>query len=164
MGRAAEAGVTSYRPNDDEAACAAAVAKRRNKLNSGQSNLPGGETATEKEMFLQHYTACLAEIAVSRVTNLCWTGCGVGATGLKDVGDMWQVRSISDPSRGLLVRPKDDDNDPIVLVYVDRGTRECHLLGWEFVGWVKHYGRAVDQETDRPCWIMPPDELRQHFN
>lgn len=148
-----------YRPNDDEAAVAALVARRRNSLNGGGTNLPGGETETEEGRFLQHYRACLAEIAVSRITNLCWTGCGKGSAGLHDVGDKYEVRSIADRGRGLLARGKDKDHDPAILVYVGHD-RACEIIGWEFFGEVKRRGRALDEDSPSPCWIVPSSALR----
>lgn len=150
----------SYRPSDDEAAAALVVAKRRNTLNSGQSNLPGGETASEDERLRQHYVACLSEIAVSRLLNRAWTGCGRGADGLRDVGDQFEVRSITDQKRGLLLRSKDDTPPPYVLVYVDVRTRECHALGWSYGHEARSNGRALDADTDRPCWILSVGNLR----
>lgn len=153
-----------YRPNDDEACVAAAVAKRRNSLNGGGSNIPGGETATHEERFLQHYRAALAEIAVSRMTNLCWTGCGKGAEGLRDVGDALEVRSVASAGRGLLVRPPkngdpEDTLAPHVLVLVTED-RWCVPLGWETYGGVKAKGRSLGADSDRPCWILEAGSLR----
>lgn len=147
-----------YRPNDDEAACAWTVAQRRNTLNSGQSNLPGGETAPEDVRLRQHYTACLAEIAVSRILNLCWTGCGKGSEGLRDVGGTWEVRSVTKRGRGLLVRQKDDEQAPFVLVYVDPVTRCCEIVGWEYCREVRSRGKFLD-ERDHQAWVLEPDKL-----
>lgn len=149
--------VVKYRPNDDEAACAWTVAQRRNELNNGGSNLPH-EKMDADAMLRQHYTACLAEIAVARLLNLCWTGCGKGSEGLRDVGNTWEVRSVSKRGRGLLVRQKDDEQAPFILVYVDPVTRECELLGWEFCHQVRARGRFLD-ERDHGCWVLPPEEL-----
>lgn len=150
-----------YRPNDDEAAAALVVAKRRNTLNGGGTNLPTGETADEAKRLNQHYTACLAEIAVSRLLNLAWTGCGKGAAGLRDVGGTVEVRSIIETRRGLLLRPKDDPEPPYVLVYVDQATRNCHALGWAYGSDVRARGRLLDGETSKPCWILGQDGLSE---
>jgi hypothetical protein len=148
-----------YQPNDDEAHVAWTVAQRRNRLNHGQTNLPGGESADETERARQHYAACLAEIAVSRLTNLCWTGCGKGACGLRDVGNQWEVRSITDRSRGLLVRSKDDLDAAFALVYVNPETRTCDVLGWAFGHEVVDRGRLLDGDSLKPCWIIPASDL-----
>lgn len=149
-----------YRPNDDEASIAMVVAKRRNKLNGGGTNIPGGEVATTDERLLQHYRACLSEISVSRITNLCWTGCGKGAHGLRDVGNVLEVRSIPTPNKGLLARGKDNDLYPCALVLV-QDDRWCEVMGWEFFGNVKRNGRIIDGESESPCWILPAGELRK---
>jgi hypothetical protein len=151
-----------YRPTEDEAHAALAVARRRNRLNGGQTNLPGGETASEAERLMQHYTACLAEIAVSRIANRCWTGCGKGADGLYDVGNLYQVRSITQPGRGLLIRRKDlqNGNPPFVLVQVN-ADRECVLLGWLRPTEVLEIGRELDADSPSPCWIASQNQLRE---
>jgi hypothetical protein len=144
-----------YTPTYDEKVCAYFVAEIRNSKNGGGSNLPYGETMTHRERFEQHYVACLSEIAVSRLTNLCWTGCGKGATGLKDVGDRWEVRSITDMHKGLLVKWKDIDSDSQVLVFVDTKTAMCTVLGWASVLRVKEEGKPFASETDKPFWVLP---------
>jgi hypothetical protein len=153
-----------YRPNDDEAAVAFTIAKRRNQLNGGGSNLPGGERATIGERLLQHYAAALSEIATSRMTGLCWTGCGKGAEGLRDVGDLIEVRSVRSPELGLLVRrPKpgklEDIGVPYVLIHVGED-RWCAPLGWEYWDVVLDMGRVQGERTDHPCWILEPERLR----
>ena len=148
----------SYVPNDDEAKVARLVAKIRNTLNRNQTNLPKGETATKQEREDQQYHAILAEIAVSRVFNLCWTGCGKGSEGMRDVGYLLEVRSIQQSHLGLLVRDKDEDDSPIVLVLVDEN-RKCTLLGWEMVGNVKKHGRVLDGDTSKPAYIMRQEQL-----
>jgi hypothetical protein len=141
-----------YRPTDDEAAIANVIAKRRNGLNGGGTNIPGGETADKAERHRQHYCAALAEIAISRLTNLCWTGCGKGADGLRDVGGLLEVRSIIDAHKGLLARPKDGDG-PCALVLVN-DHRECRLLGWATFAEVRENGRAIDEGSTKPCWVL----------
>ncbi len=147
-----------YRPNDDEAAVALLIAKRRNSLNGGGSNLPQ-EKATPEERLLQHYRGALAEISVARLFNLCWTGCGKGATGLHDVGGWLEVRSIKDPTRCLLAHFADRNTDPAVLVYVEDSTRKCALLGWTYFGVVKREGEELAPGTDKRCWILPQSKL-----
>lgn len=148
-----------YTLTDDEAACAAVVARRRNRFNAGQTNLPGGESASESDRLLQHYMAAMAEIAVSRVTNLCWTGCGRGSDGVPDVGRALEVRSVSRRGLGLLARRKDRDDLPCVLVLVEPKA-QCTILGWETYGEVKRRGRGRDLDSERPCWTLPADKLR----
>jgi hypothetical protein len=147
-----------YVPNNDEAAAAMCVADIRNKKNGGQTNLVK-ENQTSDQRRMTNYRGVLAEIAVSRMLNLCWTGCGKGATGLKDVGNLFQVRSIGDIALGLLCRSSDLDSDPFVLVYVDQD-RSCQALGWEYAEHVKEQGRARDVGSDKVCWILRNDRLR----
>jgi len=156
----AVAPVLSYRPNDDEAAVAYEVAKRRNSMNAGQSNIPGGEHATVGQRLAQHYAACLSEISLSRITNLCWTGCGKGAHGLLDVGDRYEVRSIVDRTHGLLVREKDCEKDvPFALFHVSEETRICELLGWAPPSYVVSKGFGIDLDSEHPAWILPIVQL-----
>lgn len=145
-----------YRPNNDEAAVALLIAKRRNALNRGGSNLPDGETATPEERLIQDYCAVLAEIAVSRMLNLCWTGCGRGSDGLLDVGDCVEVRSITQPHKCISARAKDPDAVPVVLVLVDKATRECKALGWNYYHEVKSQGRRIDRDE---YWVLPKSAL-----
>jgi len=151
----------AYRPNDYEAACAAAVARMRGKLNSGQENLIRERTPAS-EQYVIDYVAALAEIAVSRIMNLAWTGCGRSDDGSAsyDVGGFIQVRSITNPSYGLITREKDDPEDQTVLVYVDTGTRCCSVLGWESNQAVRDQGIARDTLTAKPYWTLPQSRLR----
>jgi hypothetical protein len=144
-----------YRPSDDEAACAWVVAHRRRAKNGGQSNLPE-ETATNEERTLNDYQACLAEIAVSRLLNLCWTGCGKQE---HDVGGIFEVRSISDPAYGLQVNERDGDDDPVILVHVNNQSRECTLVGWHFVSAVRQFGKKMRDE--KPWWLLPQSKLHR---
>jgi hypothetical protein len=147
-----------YVPNNDEAAVAMCVADIRNRNNGGQTNLVK-ENQTSDQNRMTNYRGVLAEIAVSRMLNLCWTGCGKGATGLKDVGNLFEVRSIAEIALGLLCRSRDLDSDPFVLVHVDQD-RSCQALGWEFAEHVKAQGRVLDAGTDKVCWILRNDQLR----
>lgn len=152
-------GVRIYKANEDEANAAYIVAKRRNTLNGGGTNIPGGETASESGRLRQHFAACLAEIAVARAANLCWTGCGKGSHGIYDVGDRYEVRSITQRGRGLLIRPKDKQG-LYVLVYVNVEERTCEILGWETPNGVRNRGRVLAEGTESPCHILPEQDLQ----
>ena len=141
----------TYTPTRDEIACARVVAEIRNSTGSG-SNLPT-ETATEEELLEQHFRSCVAEIAVSRTFNLCWTGCGPQEI---DVGNIYEVRSVRSMRHGLLVRARDKDDFPIVLVHVDPQYR-CTLIGWHMIGKVKKRGKQVG--GSHPYWLMTQDQL-----
>jgi hypothetical protein len=142
----------TYRPNDDEAAVAALVARRRDTLNRGGSNFEGGETASREEIYLQHYRACLAEIAVSRLTNRCWTGCGKGSLKVPDVGGEIEVRSIANPKHGLCVQVRDRDESPVVQVLVTTD-RICNVMGWETFANAKKLGKGYNLHTAHPYWL-----------
>lgn len=151
---------TAYTCTDDERAVAQCIAERRNRMNGGGTNLPGGETATQTERQRQHYRACLSEIAVSRLLNLAWTGCGKGSTGLADVGNFIEVRSIDHDrsTPGLIVRPKDTEA-PFVLCTVNTKTGAVIALGWRWTSEVRQHGRLLDGDTPKPCWLLKRDRL-----
>lgn len=108
------------------------------------------------------YAACLAEIAVSRLTNMCWTGCGRGdgTVPAKDVGDTYQVRSTITPGYGLMVRPADQGDDLFVLVQVSTDTRVCVALGFRSADEARQLGRPHGHDGPHPCWIVSPSQLR----
>lgn len=152
----------SYTPNDDEANVAFLIAKRRNTLNGGRwvSNLTREKESTVSinERLISQYCAALSEITVSRILNMCWTGCGKGACGAEDVGGCIEVRSIVKRGLGLISRKK-DENKICVLVHVDKGTRLCTILGWSSHAYVKKNGVPRDQNTEKPYWVLPEDQL-----
>ena len=153
----------TYALTEDEHATAKLVAKRRNTMNGGQSNIPGGETSSVTQREDTHYRAIVAEIAVSRIFNLAWTGCGKGSYGAFDVGNMLEVRSIDNPSKNLMVRPADaaKRGSPIVLALVQPPDAiRVSLLGWQFVGDAIDSGTPMDQKTTRPYWIVQRHKLR----
>ena len=166
QGKGAAVSRYTYHPNDDEAAVAGLIAKRRNTLNFGGSNLPGGETATVLDRYVQHYRAALAEVTVARIFNLCWTGCGKGSDGAFDVGSWLEVRSVAQETHGLLVRSKDlakGEETPYVLVLVTND-RMCRCVGWSTVRHVKAAGWLKDPQSDSPCWILPAAKLSPMSN
>jgi hypothetical protein len=129
------------------------VAERRNSHNSGQSNLAGGERLDEAARLAQHYRACVSEIGVSRLLNFAWTGCGKGASGLLDVGDAFEVRSVMSRDRGLLVRTRDTETVPFVLALV-AADDSVELLGWAMKDEVIASGLGHSLETDKPYWTL----------
>ena len=156
----------SYRLNDDEAACAATTAHRRNTLNRGGVLIVGGMPMTTEERLAQHDRAVRSELAVSQVLNRSWSGCGKGALGLADVGGFVEVKHITMDKRhyGLLVQECDATpvriDRPVVLVLMDDMT--AMPLGWEFMREVTERGRAVGIGT-KACsgyWVLPQSELR----
>lgn len=94
---------------------AAAVAKHRNP-GLGPSNAEG------------HVRGAQCEFACSVGLNLFWRPFFEVITGLKDVGDMVQVRSTVLSHGRLIVKPADKSCDPFVLV---RQEGRLHsLVGW----------------------------------
>lgn len=153
-GRAMTTRPWSYRPNDDEACAAAAVARRRNGTAHRPHRIPDAPDKTADDIARLHYQGALAEIAVARMLNRYWTGCGKGAHGVLDVGGSVDVRSIAVPHRGLVARDTDPDDVPCVLVHVDRDTRVCTALGWAFYRDVKRNGEPHGEDPARRCWIL----------
>ena len=150
----------SYALTEDERACAEAVAKRRRSLNGGQSNFVT-ETMSSDDRDQQDFRAVSAEIAVSRLLNLCWTGCGKGALVAVDVGHLVEVRSINSPTHGLQVSERDEprSNNPITLCLVT--PTHVQFMGWEFISEVFKQGRKMRE--NKPFWVLPQSKLR-HFD
>jgi hypothetical protein len=82
-----------------------------------------------------HIRGAHAEYATSIALNLFWRPT-IGLIHEKDVGGLVQVRSIDDPRFSLVVKPKDCDEDPFVLV-LQLSRLEYRLLGWLFADQVK---------------------------
>jgi hypothetical protein len=125
-------------------------------LAGGLSNLPNGETLTAEQLLRNDYLACLGEISVARLLNLYWTGITLGAP---DVGGLWEVRTITNPAKGLLVRERDlahRVDAPFILVHVDPDSRHCRPLGWNFARNVLSRGRRLDATTA----VLPQAELK----
>ena len=141
-----------YTLTEPEVACAKAVAGIRMRS--------GGATFSEKHHLENvEVQAAAAEITVSQLLNVSWSGCVPYAT---DVGKFAEVRSISDPDRALLVRARDFPDafgKPVILVYVNG--RNCEIKGWEFAEDVKANGRPMG-EGDRLCWLLPQKKLRHY--
>lgn len=148
---------TVYRLTADERACARTVAQIRNTLNHGQPSAADPLMDSETRL-AQHYRACVAEIAVCRLTNFSWSGCGPGADGRRDVGDSLEVRSVTSRHKGLLVRQKDFDDTPYVLVLVDHDGTEGEILGWAMKEEVMARGTGRDLDS-HPYWTLPVIDL-----
>lgn len=147
-----------YHCTEDEDRLAYTLAYVRRSLNRGGSNC-ARETASKNEKLTQDYNAILAEIAVARVFNLCWTGCGKGSYGGKDVGGLLEVRSVIRRDRGLLANTKENEDSPAVMVLVEN--RLCTLLGWSFFGTIKAFGKVHNKDTPKPFWILPISEMSE---
>ena len=75
------------------------------------------------------------EYASAIALNLYWRP-SIGRLRDKDVGGLVETRSIDADHLSLVVKPKDLDADPFVLVLCRPLTR-CRLLGWLFAREVK---------------------------
>lgn len=84
-----------------------------------------------------------AEIAVAKALNQYW-GAGVTQGDQADVGSNIEVRWTRHENGKLMIRPKDKDDRPYILV---RGIAP----DFEIVGWI--YGREGKQD----CWKRDPD-------
>jgi len=113
---------------------AAAMSKIRRSDSSGDSkiDLP----LTDKQKDRNDIIAVRSEIAVSRMLNLCWTGMGKQQP---DVGGWVEVRSIENPKKNLIIRAKDRDDSPCVLVLVVDDV--CTALCWAFARTGRRIGR-----------------------
>ena len=158
----------SYALTYDEQLCAEAVARSRGihvagtskvRQREGDNNvfflgkkqgLPKKSEQTSQLQYRSDYSACVAEIVVSRLLNLAWTGCG--KTEACDVGNYIEVRSVRNMNHGLVVRPRDSEYAPFVLVDVVGmgGT----IRGWAWKSEVVKNGYAMAQGTDNPYWIL----------
>lgn len=94
----------------------------------------------------QNITACIAEIAVSRMLNSCWTAL---AWKQPDVAGYIEVRSIVDEKHNLVVRALDKDSSPMVLVLVNDNI--CTARGWDKVAKIKEMG-IYDDSKGLPYW------------
>ncbi len=96
-----------------------------------------------------------AEMAVARYTNLFWCGT-VTDTKAPDVGDLIEVRSITNRDHSLLLHKEDRDDFPFVLVY-NNPPNKFELLGWLFArdGKLKKYWQH-NGDGD-PCFYVPQD-------
>jgi len=154
-----------YYPNETEVLVALAVGRGRWKTGTNPF-MPAERRFTDENKMhgLVEFVGCLGEIATSRLTNLCWTGCGrrEDLYPYKDVGNWIEVRSVYEPDHGALVRPHEDPEAPVVCVYVHRSADGLKWVtefrGWEWAGTI--------QETfpldpgPQQCYICRPDKLR----
>jgi hypothetical protein len=156
-----------YHPNEYERLLGWELAKIRNSSQDwSKGNIPN-EPMSEQGCVENHFQGILAEIAVSRVLNLCWTGLADGrGGGALDVGGMIEARSVRERMKGLLARPKDEPKRaaPVVNVYVahamDPKLCYCELLGWHFFGFVLDHGKPEAVGSGRPYWRLPTAETQ----
>lgn len=130
----------------EEAADKAAETKR-------QLNLPDSaayQTLTDLDPYVRDYMAALAELAVAEHLELPW---GRYELGTVDVGDDIEVRRVTHPSRGPMIRPKDYEDPRIerhVAVYVWDDT-VAEILGWVPTGSAWIHGRECACQRAGAC-------------
>jgi hypothetical protein len=103
-----------------------------------------------------HIRGAHGEFATSIGCNLYWRP-SIGLIHEKDVGGKIQTRCIDNPTYSLVVKPKDPDADPFVLV-LQLSQLRYRLLGWRFGYEVK---RDYPLRTDRrdPAHYCPQGDL-----
>jgi len=104
----------------------------------------------------------MAELVVACAIGAedAWVECVEDYHALKgDVVDHLQVRSTYNPENGLILHPKDKDDDCFVLVHLDRDHNYAMLRGWLWA----HEGKKDEfwpgKHPDRPCFTVPPRRL-----
>lgn len=126
--------------------------------------------------YVADYMAALAELSVAEYLDLPW---GRYELGTVDVGDDIEVRRVTHPSRGPMIRPKDYEDRRIerhVAVYVWDDT-VAEILGWVPTGSAWINGRLCACERAGACCrifhdsnslqlnsrhLRRPDTLRGH--
>lgn len=100
-----------------------------------------------------------SELAVARHLNLYWTG--MVSKHRRDVGDLIEVRHITEPHHRLIVRDRDEQHgniqQPFVCVFAKDNKFE--MMGWLFGVEVK-----VEKNKERPnggseCYMVRANEL-----
>lgn len=89
------------------------------------------------------------ELAVAKALNLFWSG-NVGDYKAIDVGGLFEVRAVEDPSRRLIIHDEDKDEPPFILAIQHEPTR------WELRGWVHGH------EAKRPEFFKDPTGKGRH--
>ena len=141
----------------DEIECANAVAIVRRDTAGGGTKNNYIETTLEQRLE-NDKRACRAEIAVARMLNLYWTGCGKNKDCKADVGDCVEVRQVSDSHRGLrlgmtdLARP----GTPFALAQVEDDY--VTFVGWEFVE------DGIKSRPDLGGYVIVPRKQLRHLD
>lgn len=126
------------------------------RIARGKRDAPNRHAEPRRDRRGQDRDATLAEQLVARHYGEEWTGRTAGAV---DVGGIWEVRSIVNPTYGLLIRETDRDL-PTFLVLVD--DRLCHVLGWEAAAVVRARGRFhAGENGESDYWTLAQPALRR---
>lgn len=98
------------------------------------------------------------ECGLSKHLNVFWCGSLDTFKLEKDVGSFFEVRSVGELNRRLIVREDDDDNAYFVLVAVVNDT--CYIKGF-LLGKEAKKGKYLKDYNDRePAYFVPDDQLR----
>lgn len=106
----------------------------------------------------------LAELVVATVLGVedRWVECVEDYKSLKgDVVDHLRVRSTTNPNNGLILHPRDVDDDCFVLVYIDPSYEFAVLRGWLWAHEGKDDRFWPGKHPERPCFTVPPSQLRE---
>ena len=102
--------------------------RRRTAVVDVPTYLGASRECSPEENELRNIRSCAAEVAMSRILNLCWTGCG---TREPDVGGFLEVKSVVHPKHRIMAKHRAvmewmqrDRLTPVVLVLVDEETRQ----------------------------------------
>jgi hypothetical protein len=133
----------------DEIAAAVAVASRR-RLGCQRNRTKPTHFEPRDRWGVEVESAC-AEVALSRLLNLAWTG--ASGVARPDVGGMIEVRHSSHDDAHLLIWEGDDPRVPQVLVTGHDG--DYSARGWQFPvsAWRPEWRR-------HKSWWVPQAELR----
>lgn len=90
-----------------------------------------------------HIRGAHCEFAASIMLNLYWRPT-IGETKNRDVGGLVEVRSTVRPSGRLIVKPKDHDDAPFVLIVADMDELLFRFGGWMFARTAKQFRLCPD--------------------
>jgi len=106
-----------------------------------------------------HEIGCISELAVARWLNSDWVDFSTSFKELtSDVGNL-QVRATDFEYGRLFVHPKDNDDQPYVLVRTHK-LPVVKLIGWMMGVEAKRKEWWQELRKGRPCFIVPNNQLR----
>lgn len=141
--------------------CAATVGvmRRVDGLKKGRRDRWGAGQGSQWD---RDITGALCEYAAARWANRCWNGVASNdeeLAGLRDVGDLFDARGITQSHHSLIIHPDDPDHVPFVLVHCR--APQFDLLGWLFARDGKDPAYWADPTgSDRAAYFVPQDSLR----
>ena len=148
-----------YTLSDDEFACAEVVTDRRQRLNNG-NGFEGTALRSGVQRDRHQLQGVMSEIGVSRVLNLSWSGCGNGTKGLADVGDRYEVRSVDELFKGLLVNGHDRHKERVYILVHFTLPQSVKLIGWAVGDDVVKIGVGRGLDGKYPYWVLGRDKLK----